>query len=351
MLRKLFSQQNFRHQILSRWHQHMPIHIRSSSFATVAANANHKIAAGHQLRSLNVAASKIPAGMDDISDDFEVSSAYNERTTCAIENPNPAKNLLIRVIRHKLNCNLTTAMRIYNTQAELRHENIKNIVQIVDYLLEMGVTGDSILENPWLISNNFKAITSKIPMILEMKPRNINDFVPLLRATPIRMNKMKKLSISEAGFVPGGHRVYLFSDKLEVEPKIVAKYFSRRMFMFDLTFENLMDNLNLFMQYKMAPINILRDLWAFRYSPGLIEYRLKRATDGQKDKMMPWMIRCPKTILDKSIQISMIEKEVLGDSNDVVEYIANRIGYDLATTKYILQKHPSVYNVRMTKVY
>lgn len=41
---------------------------------------------------------------------------------------------------------------------------------------------------------------------------------------------------------------------------------------------------------------------------------------------------------------------MLGDHVDIVEYIAGRIGYDVATTKFILAKHPSVYNVRVTKV-
>lgn len=120
--------------------------------------------------------------------------------------------------------------------------------------------------------------------------------------------------------------------------------------MFHLTYENFTENLELLLKYKVAPMNILRDLWAFRYSPKLVEARLSRATDGQKEKMMPWMVRCPEQILAKSIQNCIEEKQVMGEHVDVVEYIAGRIDYDIETTKFILAKHPSVYNVRVTKV-
>lgn len=92
--------------------------------------------------------------------------------------------------------------------------------------------------------------------------------------------------------------------------------------MFHLTYENFTENLELLLKYKVAPMNILRDLWAFRYSPTLVEARLSRAADGHKEKMMPWMVRCPEQILAKSIQNSVEEKQVMGDNIDVVEYIA-----------------------------
>lgn len=85
----------------------------------------------------------------------------------------------------------------------------------------------------------------------------------------------------------------------QVEPKLVAKYLSTHMFMFNIPFENLTDNLDVMLKYKVAPINILRDLWAFRYTSKSIDLRLSRAMSGQKDKLMPWMVRCSENILAK----------------------------------------------------
>lgn len=54
-------------------------------------------------------------------------------------------------------------------------------------------------------------------------------------------------------------------------------------------------------------------------------------------------------ILLRSIKHSMDEKELLGDRT-LVEYVADRLGYDVQTTKLVLDKHPAIYNVRVTKV-
>lgn len=46
-------------------------------------------------------------------------------------------------------------------------------------------------------------------------------------------------------------------------------------------------------------MDLLHDLWAFRYAPDVIEHRLNEARLGDKKRLMPWMIRCPKEILLK----------------------------------------------------
>lgn len=45
----------------------------------------------------------------------------------------------------------------------------------------------------------------------------------------------------------------------------------------------------------------------------------------------------------------MDEKELLGDRT-LVEYVAERLGFDTVTTKFILDKHLQIYTVRVTKV-
>lgn len=51
----------------------------------------------------------------------------------------------------------------------------------------------------------------------------------------------------------------------------------------------------------------------------------------------------------RSIKHSVDEKELLGDRT-LVEYIADRLGFDVETTKCVLAKHPAIYTVRVTKV-
>ena len=86
---------------------------------------------------------------------------------------------------------------------------------------------------------------------------------------------------------------------LNVEPTDVSKYFSTHMFMFDVGFDMIVENLKILQEYEVASINILRDLWAFKYLPKSVRKRLERARQAQKEKLMPWMVRCPEPVLAK----------------------------------------------------
>lgn len=214
-----------------------------------------------------------------------------------------AKNTLklgrfVKTLTTQLDCTPQQAQRIFNTQPSLR-ENIATIESVCKLLSKYGVTDASIIENPFLLGHSEKILDQKLLLLKTQRPRNINDFVPLLRATPTRLNKIRKLSALEAPFLPGGHRIYYLAERLSVEPRIVAKHISTHLFMFDLPAEQLIENLDIQLKYNVASLNILRDPWAFRYSSTSIIGRLARATEGHKDKLMPWMVRCPESILAK----------------------------------------------------
>lgn len=105
------------------------------------------------------------------------------------------------------------------------------------------------------------------------------------------------------------NRLYYFSDQLLVEPNIVSKHFSSRRFMFEISHDMLVENIKTFKEFNVAGMNILRDLWAFKYTPQSIRKRLERAKLGHKTKIMPWMVRCPELVLQKyanSIKIFII---------------------------------------------
>jgi hypothetical protein len=69
--------------------------------------------------------------------------------------------------------------------------------------------------------------------------------------------------------------------------------------MFEISYENLVENLKVFLDYKVKAINILKDLWAFKYLPSSIIARLERAKVARKEKIMPWMVRCREQVLEK----------------------------------------------------
>lgn len=192
-------------------------------------------------------------------------------------------------------------------------------------------------------------LRKKINRLKVLNPRNINDFVPFLQVSHAALNRVAKIFSREKDSVPEGNRIYYLSKRLNVDPALVSKYVATHLFMFEITFEMLIENLNIMMQYEIEPIYILRDLWAFKYYPKSISDRLERCKLAGKENLKPWMVRCPEEVLENSLKITQENKDLLG-TDGVVEYISHRLGYDTHTVRVIVNRHPAVLKCRGTKV-
>lgn len=121
------------------------------------------------------------------------------------------------------------------------------------------------------------------------------------------------------------------------------------MFMFEVTQEMLFENLDIMLEYKIAPMSIIRDLWAFKYLGKSIRARFDRCKKGSKDILKPWMVRCTEDVLQRTLFLSQESKNLLGESTEV-DYLSERLGYDKTTIENLLKKHKGVLQVRIVKV-
>lgn len=182
-----------------------------------------------------------------------------------------------------------------------------------------------------------------------MNPHDINDFIPFVRVSPLVLMRTQKSISKEKNHIPEGNRVYYFAKRLEVEPALVSKYFATHMFMFDTAWEMLVENLNTMIEYKVSSLSMLRDLWAFKYYPKSIRARFERCQKAEKGNLKPWMVRCPDWVLDRTLRLSQESKNLLGNST-AIDYLSERLGYDVEVMKNIVSKHEAVNTVRVTRV-
>ncbi|KAJ6639694.1 Transcription termination factor, mitochondrial [Pseudolycoriella hygida] len=276
-----------------------------------------------------------------------------------ISNNDPATHLAT-FIHEKLNCSEEETIKLCVHHLEFMNKKATDVIQIIELLLGANVRPDVILDNFNLISLSTSQISTNLKILQDMEPKNINDFIPLIGVSTAKLLKLKKRAKREEDFVPNKHRIYYMSSVmnvravtgiekyLKIEASIVAKFISQRLFVLDIPFETLDNALNLLLRY-IAPMDILKDLWAFRYPLEQIEDRLILAQQGQKNKLMPWMIRCPESKLLKSIKITAESKAIMGNDT-TVEYLAERLGYSIAETDLVMRKHPQVFTVRVTRM-
>ncbi|KAL5279337.1 hypothetical protein ACFFRR_003741 [Megaselia abdita] len=255
---------------------------------------------------------------------------------------------LVQILKEKY------AVSERDTQKLLQDYNSKRTTKsfgkTLDILLHNGFKKSTLIEHPWLITADPNQLQKKMDVLFTLKIRDTNDFAPFLKLSLNQLQRVTKHLRDEAKIVGFDNRVYYISEKLKVPPNILTQYLSRRLFMLEMPMEFLNANLENMITYGVASINILKDLWAFRYTPNSVRSRLERAKIAQKDKLMPWMVRCPERILQRSLKITMDEKELLGSHNNIVEYIADRLGFSIDMTEAILKKHPPTLRVRATKI-
>ncbi|KAH8282600.1 hypothetical protein KR054_008624 [Drosophila jambulina] len=259
-------------------------------------------------------------------------------------------SVLVNLLRERFRFSDAELQRIMTDDVVYRNYRGRSLAATLETLQFEGVSRRSLVEYPWIIGQDSKRLELKLQLIKSMDITDINHFVPFLRLTVPRLRKLVSALNAERSAMPQRNRVYYISEKLEVSPDLVAKYLSKRLFILEMPYEMFEKNLHHMIDYNVSPINILKDLWAFRYTPKSVQLRLERAKRAKKDKIMPWMVRCPEPILQRSLKLTLDELQVLGEFSSVVEYLAHRLGFSVSEAKGIMDKHPQVHTVRVTKI-
>lgn len=237
-------------------------------------------------------------------------------------------------------------------EAKICYDACKGAVSLLDnveQLLEKQITKETILRNPTVLMAKKEELATKILKLTELTGlRDMNDMIPLCTLKPYQVIKIVN-SMNSESLPNNSNRIYHFADKTKIPPADVAKQFARRTFMFRIPKESFMENLDHFVE-NMDSEDVLADLWAFKYSPTVVAERIARAKKVRGKKLMPWMVRCPDTVLEKSLQLTKENGELLGENETIVEYFGKRLGFNRDVTNAIFLKTPSVRNVRVTKV-
>uniref|UniRef100_A0A1L8E036 Putative mitochondrial transcription termination factor n=1 Tax=Nyssomyia neivai TaxID=330878 RepID=A0A1L8E036_9DIPT len=261
------------------------------------------------------------------------------------------KNIKQLYIQSRTQFTQEQVMKLLRSSRELRKLEHNQIGESLELLSSWKLDPSFILENPWLLVHSKDMLKEKLVPLKEMEPTKLQDFIPLMKMPSLVLRKMAIKYKTESAKVPGKHRVYYFSKRLDMDPSIISKYLAKRQFIFFIPFTMIHENLSLMLKNKVAPISILRDLWVFRYKTEAIKYRFNYVNDKiVPEKPMPWMVRCPTGILNNSLQISIDHQNILGSNESTVEYLAERLQCDPETMRYITSRHPAVLRVRMTKI-
>lgn len=175
---------------------------------------------------------------------------------------------------------------------------------------------------------------------LDLKERAINDFVPLLDLNIERLKQICQLIAAERDQIPGGNRIYYFSDKLKVlqifsikmtkisdfiflvffqiDPNVVARYFVKNDYFLVAPFENVDRKVQILLDYNIKPISILKSLYALDRSEEVYVSRLERLMSLNARDVKVWLFKCADDVFETYLS-KMKRMRSLNNVNDKIE--------------------------------
>ncbi|XP_031617296.1 uncharacterized protein LOC116337108 isoform X4 [Contarinia nasturtii] len=201
--------------------------------------------------------------------------------------------------------------------------------QNVSHLLEMKIDQVTIRKNGFLLTMPIDEIKEKINIVQQMKPNNIADFIPLLVADAIVLEKYKR-DLVELNAIGNDHPIYYFSAKLEIPVTEVAASFAAKSEVFLKTMPNVLKpKLDVLLKHGVDRTTILSCSRVFKLnSVAQIDHRIKSLKKTGLDKISTYMINklySPEFKL--RIERRLEEKKSLDGFANSMEYLSNRLGW------------------------
>lgn len=112
-----------------------------------------------------------------------------------------------------------------------------------------------------------------------------------------------------------------------------------------MKFKSLEEILQLQLDNNIIPTDVIRYWTPFRYSPNELKHRLNVIKSSNYPKIKPWLMIVDMKSFDRALIRSKTEADVLNGRN-VVEFLADRLGFDIDFTANMLRKFPISYNPR-----
>lgn len=238
-------------------------------------------------------------------------------------------------------------------------------------------------------------IKDKLDVIKEMQPRKVTDFVPLLILELDHLAKIRDNWKTETLSIEQKHRIYYFSEKLQVHwklatwwrqhyanfndhfqisPSIVSEAFAKNERTFFCAFDLLAPKLDTLLSYNISGFEILSCLDVFARSVDTISNKLKLLSTNENEQISPWMLCCEEDRFDRwvftrtvyawKLELSVhlnwfcrrlvekriAKKEILDECEDVEEYLMKRLNWSEKQTQKFRVAFPVLFKYSVLKL-
>ncbi|CAH1114322.1 unnamed protein product, partial [Psylliodes chrysocephalus] len=243
-------------------------------------------------------------------------------------------------LQELLNVNAYRASCMVSNHTNLTKLSTEELEKNYHFCLENGLSKETLLAYPNILSD-----TALIPKVRNLKllPYDINVSAPLLL---IPLKRFMGFLNEELAV----KRIEEYKNLFQVDVSDVCKWISTKSFLTSININNVKENVHILLDAGVTLQAIINDLWVLRYSPGVIDDRIKLAKQNNIEVIKTWMVRAQKEIFDNYVRRRSDTKEILGDKHDLVEYLSEKLECSLEVSKFLISKQPALQKKSLRKM-
>ncbi|XP_077285017.1 mitochondrial transcription termination factor [Arctopsyche grandis] len=278
------------------------------------------------------------------------SSKFNHNNIIIRNNANDTSKriAIIKELSIHLDLNTELCESIIDSNKHILNYHIQKIQSVLKLCATYSISVQLINRDMWLLNTDL--LMRKLATLSKMHFVDMNDGLPFLSLEEKSLVRVYNHIKNEALQIPHGNRLYYLSEKLQIEPRKLANQLPKRIFIYTIPFETLQKNLQLLLDYNINSEYVVNDLWVLRYNPELTKQRLELFHKCGRLNMKPWVVKCTNKVLERSIDITVETKRLLGENETNMNYLANRLQCPAYTINEMSYKIPAIVNVRVSKI-
>ncbi|CAH0557011.1 unnamed protein product [Brassicogethes aeneus] len=208
-------------------------------------------------------------------------------------------------------------------------------------IIRENISNKDILKNPEILSESKLTLTHKLNLLRQL-PYEVGVTLPLL-----------SISVNELVFLINdditNSRIKVIGDLLDCSDYETCKLIAKRKFLASLNLEQIKNNIDALLGYRIDTDHIKKDLWVLKYNIETIRNRLELAKLHKIDTIKTWMVRSKLSIFDAYIKRRVDNKSVLGEFS-LAQYLSKRLNCTEPMAQYLIQKHPALESKSLIKM-
>ncbi|XP_031621664.1 uncharacterized protein LOC116339767 [Contarinia nasturtii] len=234
----------------------------------------------------------------------------------------------------------------YNYVNEIN--KLETVKSNIEYLSWIKIDLETIRQNGFLLIMPIDEIKTKIDILKQMEPKNINDFIPLLSVPTSELNSYK-CHLKTHNTIAKNHPIYYFSEKLNMPVSVVAARFAQNYIGFDQC--ELDRKLDVLMKHNVDKDSIFNYKDTFKYSADKIDKKICKLKNDGLEIISSWMIpKCNTAKLKRMTSTYVREKKLLEGFDDNLHYLAHRLNWTSANLKFAQHKYSKLNKSSLSKI-